>query len=833
DYRMDLQEKNKLTSPNGYDLIPHEPPELTIDPYLLAGGGTGISIQTSPWPNDEGTMLDAQLTITLPVSLSSLSLWASLKPQHFAGNNDGTLQPGSGPLVYTWSLPPVWYGRYVEAELEGLPDVLTEPMTVTAQLTYSHLGASYVLSGSAPLAINLGGPTVEVDNPRAGAIVTGTTILEGSASDPQPVSKVFVCAKTTRDCIGSDWQLATWQRGGWLYPWTPPADDVYLIQAYGVDAYGLAGPASTPITVSVDSVAPPTPSFDLRNTAYLSTTVMTETLATVSLTGRMSDSVSGGYVSGVDEAVLLINGGNSAPRVEMIPAAQPGQSSSTFSYDMSVPVAAAYGTQTYDLKLGATDRAGNASPVFDTLRIVVDDLPPTVYARVPQVASSSTVTLSGRADDTAQFLLRSLDPPYTASMALANSDSVFVASADASRVLVVGDVNGDTIDDVVLLEPSTVSDPMEAGLFFGQPGGFSAALTMADADVRFQGEAVGVHSFAPAAAGFMDVNGDGVSDLLLGDPHANSNAGRAYLILGRRGGGWVSPFSLADADGQWDVFRAVAFGGSVSAAGDVDGDGLSDFMVGAVHDGDRAGIAYLYLGREQGVPELGATLRSPYATVASPAPPNLAGLGDTDGDGLSDVLIAYPGSGAFTGTVALVRGRSQSEWPVASVDLDTFAEALFTAQGDLQTVSPVGDVNADGLRDFLIGDPNAAQQRVFLLYGRRPENAWPQAPATVDLVTSADASYLESSPGPDVHLGAGLTPMGDLDRDGRSDFAFGNFDASGPIAMPANAAIVRATEMTLSLDMSPWSGSSIVSGSSAGQRAGEYLSSGDVNGDGV
>ncbi len=836
DHRTDKREKIKLSSPNGFDMVVHEPPELIIDPHLIQGGGTGITVQTSPWMTEEGSMLDVELTITLPVTLANPSwgVWLDpINPNMPDYYNNATLQPGSGPYVYTWSVPPIWRGRHVKAELSGLPAIPTGPVTVTTELAYTHLGTTYVLSDAAPMAINFGGPVVSVDTPQAGAILSGETTLAGSASDPDLVSHVYVCAVTTLPCLEENWFPATLGGEGWSYQWTPPADDVYTIQAQGIDSYGLHGPVSVPISVSVDSTLPPAARFDLRNTAYLSTTFMTETLATVRITGRISDTAGGAYVSGVDEAVLLIDDGTGDPTVETIPAEQPGQISSAFSHDWSVPIFSAYqGTLVYDLALSAVDRAGNTSPVFDTLRVVIDDTPPIVYARVPQVAAGSAVTLSGRVDDAALSLLRLPDPPYTPSMTLDSSDSVFVASADTSKALVVGDVNGDTIDDVVLLEPSTALEPMEAGLFFGRTGGFSATLTMADADVRFQGEAVGAHSFAPAAAGYMDVNGDGVGDLLLGDPHANSNSGRAYLILGRRGGGWTSPFSLADADGQWDVFRAVAFGGSVAAAGDVDGDGLSDFMVGAVHDGDRAGVAYLYLGREQGVPELAATLRSPYATVASPAPPNLTGLGDTDGDGLSDVLIAYPGSGAFTGTVALVNGRSQAEWPAALVDLDTFAEALFTAQGDLQTVSPVGDVNRDGLQDLLIGDPTAAQQRVFLLFGRRPEDAWPQPPTTVDLVTSADASYLKGSTYD--NLGAGLTPMGDLDRDGRADFAFGNFGNSGPFGFwPSNVAIVHAAEMSLTLDMSPWSGSSIVSGSSYGQRTGEYLSSGDVNGDGV
>jgi hypothetical protein len=115
----------------------------------------------------------------------------------------------------------------------------------------------------------------------------------------------------------------------------------------------------------------------------------------------------------------------------------------------------------------------------------------------------------------------------------------------------------------------------------------------------------------------------------------------------------------------------------------------------------------------------------------------------------------------------------------------------------------------------------------------RPRAVWSPPPKTLDLVTHADASYLESSPSAFTRFGAGLTPIGDLDRDGRADFAMGNFSMGGPIAMPHNAGVILASEMSRTLNMSPWSAPFVIAGSANSQRAGEYLSSGDVNGDGA
>jgi hypothetical protein len=840
DHRTDEREKHWLSSPNGYNPIPDEAAELTVDPQLVQGGGTRLWVTMAPWPNDGDAALNPELTVTLPVTFSNLTTSAGLLPlKQQPQYNVASPQPPMGPYTYTWLLPPITPERYLTATLTGLPTVPSGPVTVTARLTYDRLGTMHVVTDTVSLPVNLGGPTVTIDSPTAGAILPGgATTIAGLAQDPESASEAYVCAKTAATCLAGDWVLAS-GADPWSYSWTPPTDDTYYIRAYAIDGYGVPGPASTPITVSVDGTPPSEAAFDLSSTAYLSTTFFSDTLSTVRLTGHIGDTPGGAYVSGAGDAVLLIDHGSGDPAngIEILPVDLPGQVSSPFSYDWPLPYSGLGGVAhsaagMYTLTLGATDLAGNAGPVFQTLNVLIDDTPPLVYSRVPQVEAGAVLTLTGRADDTALVQPRLPDLPYTPTMTLASSDSSFHPQSEAAQVLVVGDVTGDTFDDVLLLEPPSDGTLLRAGLFFGAPGGLPAHNDLAGADVVFRGEAAGSFDFAPSAAGNFDVNGDGKGDLLIGDPHANSNAGRAYVIFGRGGDEWTSPFYLADADWRLDVPRTYAFGASVAPAGDVDGDGLSDVLVGAVYDDSRIGVAYLYLGREHGVPPVSSVMRSPHcSTCVSPARTNVAGLGDTNGDGLSDIVIAYPGSEVFPSAVALVHGRSQHEWPTDPVDLLTSADALFRAPGTWQTVSPVGDVDGDGLRDLLIGDPTPMDSRVFVLLGRRPEYAWPAPPTAVDLVTGADASYLDGSPlGIPRRLGAAVTPMGDFDGDGHYDFAYGN---PGGGHGPNRAAIVRAGLITYTLDMPVSAAAFLVTGSHNSQRFGEYLSSGDVNGDGV
>ncbi len=848
DHRSDKREKLNHTSPNAFNAVPDQPLALTIDPQLIQGGGTRVSITSSPLPDDGAAALAVTLVVTLPVPFSNLSVGAGLlpptTPQFY---NVGTLQPGSGPTVYTWSLPAIFANRYVTATLSGLPAITTDPVTITATLTYHYSGAPKTATDAAPLPINLGGPATTIDAPSAGTLLpAGAVNITGSASDPQGISQVFVCAKVTTACSYAtpDWKPATGTQA-WSYQWTPPADNTYYLQAYAIDAHGIAGPASDPITVSVDATPPSGATFDKSGTVYLPTTFLSDTLATLQITGRISDTL-GGYVSGAGEALLLINDGVGSAtqpfKFDTQPVAQPGQPSSPFTYEWSLPSSGFSGAlvdavRMYTLTLGATDMAGNAGPMSQTLRVLIDDKPPMVFSRVPQIVSGS-LSLSGRADDTALAHGRSAsgDASYTSTMALAGRDTEFVGATAASKAVIVGDVNGDTIDDVVVFNPSgggIVPTPMQVGLFFGKPQGLSTTLNLNNADVRFVGEAAGPGNYPPSVAGNLDVNGDGVGDLLIGDPHANSNGGIAYVILGRRGGGWTSPLNLGNADWRLINARTSAFGGSVSPAGDVDGDSLSDFLVGAAADLDRISVAYLYLGRERGVAPVRSIMRSPHcSTCFAPAPPNLAGLGDTNGDGLSDFLVAYPGSGAFADAVALVYGRPQAEWPAAAspVDMSTFANALFVAPGTQQTVSPVGDANADGLRDFLVGDPAAGVPRVFVMLGRRAANAWPTPPTTFDLVTGANASYASAGAIALPRLGAGLTPMGDLDGDRQSDFAFGH---PGTGSGPNRTAIVLAGNMPRTLDMPVSKADFFITGSPNSQRSGEYLSAGDINGDAI
>jgi hypothetical protein len=847
DHRGDSQEKDKLSSPNAYNAIPvGDPIALWIRQGTLSDGTADVGVGTPAWQNEEAFAINPTLTITLPVTFSDVELSASVLPP--AGGqvpwwaDQAELLPPQTPDVYQWKLPPLWSGRYVHAYVRGVPEPPSGPVTVTAQLSYSEADVLQVATQSAPLRINTGGPSSSPSGVYGAVVLEGVEVVEGgdhiggevtisgTAYDAEQVSQVYVCVKDTDDdCAAEDWELA---RGTdlWSYTFTPPADDVYTVRTYAVDGDGIAGPVSEPWVIGVDQTPPYSLGFDLHNTAYLSTTISADGPRIITLTGWISDTTGTPFVSGADDVIVLADG----EVVDAVSVAEQGQSANAFAARWAPPWSG-FGRSmrsesgAHILTVLGGDVAGNASPISDTVQVVVDDTPPLVYAQLPQTAGETALALSGLADDTALIYDRQPTDPFTATLTLDDSDTrlagVDVATSEA---VVVGDVNSDGIDDGVFLAPGSAEAelPLQAGLFFGRPGRLPDTLPLADADVLLLGDVPTAPWFLyPRAAGVGDVNGDGVDDLLIGDSMTQYGWGGAYLILGKRGS-WEPSLSLAEADWLLDAPPpmgegvTMAFGASVSPVGDTNGDGLSDFLVGAANSGPYNGVAWLYLGQEQGVAAPRAALYG--LPDAGLWPPNLAGLGDTNGDGLSDFLIA-----AEYGPPTLILGRPATYWPVAPASALDLAAALLGASGDQQTVSPAGDVNGDGLQDMLIGDPYAEEPKVYVVFGRRPERGWPSGPFIPRLEFWADA-YFSEIEWPSSRLGLGLAALGDLDGDGADDFAFGQ---PGEGAGPNRAAVVLTGRLSLERDMPVESAATLISGSFDGQMCGTNLSGGDVSGD--
>ncbi len=221
----------------------------------------------------------------------------------------------------------------------------------------------------------------------------------------------------------------------------------------------------------------------------------------------------------------------------------------------------------------------------------------------------------------------------------------------------VGDVNGDQIDDLLMGAPYAADggnwDAGKAYLYFGRPEGWKASTGAGEADVTFLGPSA-TSQAGYTVAGPGDVNGDGLDDVLVGAPKDSPLAlesGSVYLYLGRPTAEWQPTLPAALADTSFiGTAEDHELGEAIPIGSDVNGDGLSDMLLcGAPNDtlDQHAGEAYLILGSL-----VGWTSNQPPLPVAAAsyigeasydrACDEAGGGGDLDGDGLDDFLIGAP-----------------------------------------------------------------------------------------------------------------------------------------------------------------------------------------------
>ena len=368
-----------------------------------------------------------------------------------------------------------------------------------------------------------------------------------------------------------------------------------------------------------------------------------------------------------------------------------------------------------------------------------------------------------------------------------------VATYDSSGKVVskAGDVNGDGFDDVIIGAPGADPSGDSSGssyVVFGKAGGFAAAIDLSSLNgvngFRLDGLASGdISGIAVSAAG--DVNGDGIGDLLIGAANADqgfSGTGSSYVVFGQASG-FGSSLSLSTLNGTngFRIDGAVAstfLGASVSEAGDINGDGFDDVIVGAV-----AGASYVVFGQADGfaaafdVSQLnGAT---GFRLVGGRS---VGGAGDVNGDGFDDLIVgasfAAP-NGPSSGSVYVVFGGSAFGADVQLSALDGSngfrIDGLRSSDYTGAFVSDAGDVNGDGFSDVLIsalgfdraGATNAGA--AFVVFGR----AGGFAPVIkVGALNGNEGFRIDGVAGGDK-TGTSVSAAGDVNGDGFDDLIVG------------------------------------------------------------
>jgi len=346
----------------------------------------------------------------------------------------------------------------------------------------------------------------------------------------------------------------------------------------------------------------------------------------------------------------------------------------------------------------------------------------------------------------------------------------------------VGDVNGDGYDDFLIGAYGDDDGGSLAGqsyLILGNATGWELDTELSASDASYWGEDSS-DSAGFSVSGVGDVNGDGYDDFLIGaynDEIAGVGSGQTYLILGKSSG-WAMDTDLSNANASyWGETATDQSGQSISGAGDVNGDGYDDFLIGAQNDDDggiNAGKGYLIFGKSAGW-SMDTDLSDVNVSFIGEDAGDLAGYavsgaGDVNGDGYDDILI-----GAYVNEEAgsSVLGKS-SDWGIntnlSASDASFWGEDSDDFSGYF--ISGAGDVNGDGFDDFLIGaygddDGGSLAGQTYLILGKA--SGWAM---DTDLSASAASYWGEDS---NDLSGQSISDVGDVNGDGYDDFIIGAY----------------------------------------------------------
>ena len=395
----------------------------------------------------------------------------------------------------------------------------------------------------------------------------------------------------------------------------------------------------------------------------------------------------------------------------------------------------------------------------------------------------------GGADAGAVYLLHG---PVSGAQSLGNAALTLQGEAAGDNagyaLSSAGDYNGDGRDDILVGAYSNDTYGADAGAAYLVHGGDSGVRSLGLADGIFWGSTAGDQA-GSAVSSAGDTDGDGFGDLLIGGWGADTGgslSGSAWLIRGP----FVGNTGLDLADARRYAPAAGEFAGyAVSGAGDVNGDGFDDVLIGAYGADGAAGRTYLVHGPLSGSASLASATAILYGENSGDnAGAAVSSAGDTDGDGLSDILIGaynHDYGGSNTGAAYVVLGPVGGGLDLSAADSKLVGEDSDDNAG--WSVASAGDMDGDGQDDLLIGafredTGGGSAGAAYLAYG---------PPAALVTLRTADAKLYGAA---NDYAGYSIAAVGDTDGDGKADVLVGGIYAdTGGSYLCGSAWLVRGT----------------------------------------
>lgn len=374
-----------------------------------------------------------------------------------------------------------------------------------------------------------------------------------------------------------------------------------------------------------------------------------------------------------------------------------------------------------------------------------------------------------------------------------------------------GDINGDGFDDLIVgaafADPNSTADAGASYVVFGKASGFAGSINLSGLNGTngFQINGAGAGHFSGiSVSGAGDINDDGFADVIIGAYRETANgsySGASYVLFGTNTafGANVDLSGLTGANG----FRIAGVaasdnaGWSVSAAGDVNGDGIDDVLIGARLALSNTGVSYVVYGKTGGFSanlNLSALdgsngFRLVGATGQDYSGSSVSNAGDVNGDGFDDLIIGaygFDGTGSNSGASYVVFGKADSfgaSLDLSALDGSTGFRILGAASSDRsgKAVSNAGDLNGDGYDDLLIGADFATMKdqtnplftersgAAYVVYGKASGFA---ASLNLTDLTGSNGFLIEGLSHVD-YAGRSVSSAGDVNGDGFDDLIIG------------------------------------------------------------